>query len=488
MSTDEDHSKSQQEYAILTACALRIDGYRYADAHGLVLSDYTGHLHKVGMSQLTNDEILVAFFAYQRHLCKWGGVLLPKNHEDWRQFRELFFRAVQCKVPEAFIFHPDGTYEEWQRDYLPRLEACVQLVKEIHESTSYAPPDPSEYEPMRKAGNYPTIKALVLDFVHRQDGCVSYIELTDEVLHHFPESRWKESHWRYWRYQILQGKTTEPFSESELANLGKKPESPSQSHSVVSLSPLYPNLIADEQRSIAQALAKVSHHMHPVVVAAVKDRNADPGERARLEAILPECLEKEAWLYPGSACVFPGVRRFIGKVRKRELLKYVPKKCCIIDDNRFPRNVWTFLAVGEHYGGPNWKTSGLAQFELAHIFGHKRSQRGLEEQVFKRFDASTKPWGLFTCAGNVVLIPKGFAKPTDGLSAVRVAFFKRYIDLYSEASLPGLRELDNDALPKWYDEIEWNDPILPPDWEENLEKLFDYRVDRLKKLFARGEA
>ena len=354
MPTIDDHQKDQQEHNILTTCALRVDGYRYAEAHGVEISYYVDRLLEVGIENLTDEEKLVAFFAYQRHLCKWGGVLLRKNHEDRKQFRELFFRAVHCKVPEEFIFHPNGTYEEWRRDFLPRLLECVQLVKKIHESTSYAAPDPSDYEPTCESDHYPTIKSLVFDFVHRYGGRVNYNKLTEEVLRYFPDSKWKESHWRYWRYQIFQGKTTETFSESELANLGKKPKKQSKHQSLAWFFPLYPNLIEDEQRVIALTLARVSHHVHPDVVAAIRERNADAEELARLEAIFPDCIEKEAWLYPGSACVFPGVRRFIGKVRKKELLKYVPRECCIIDDNRFPRNLWTFLTTGEHYGSTNW--------------------------------------------------------------------------------------------------------------------------------------
>lgn len=202
---------------------------------------------------------------------------------------------------------------------------------------------------------------------------------------------------------------------------------------------------------------------------------------------MPECIECGAWLYPGSACVFPGVRRFVGRVKKKQLLKYVPKEGCTIDDNRSPRNLWTFLAIGEHYTGPNWKRSGLSNFELAHIFSHKHGKQELEWEVFKEHDKELKPYGLFTCASNVVLIPKGFAKPTDGLPAVRVAFFKRHIELYGEDCLPGLRGLDPEAIPGWYDDLDWNEPVLPPGWEENVEKLMAFRRARLAKLFSACE-
>jgi len=328
-----------------------------------------------------------------------------------------------------------------------------------------------------------TIKALVLDFVQSHEGKVEYAVLTKEVLHHFPESKWKPTHWSYWRYQILHSALAGQFTPETLANLQVGVQKAPSITLPELPKPTWPNLIELEQHNIAKALARVTHHMHPKVIARIREINANLAERARLEAILPECIEREAWLHPGSACVFPSVRRFVGRVKKKQLLKYVPKEACIIDDNRFPRNLWTFLAIGEHYSGPNWKTSGLSAFELAHIFSHKHGKQELEWEVFKEHDKTQMPYGLFTCASNVVLIPKGFAKPTDGLPAVRVAFFKRHIELYGEECLPGLRTLDPEAIPGWYGDLKWNEPILPPEWEENVEKLMEFRHDRLKKLF-----
>lgn len=327
----------------------------------------------------------------------------------------------------------------------------------------------------------------MLDFVRRHEGKVDYADLTREVLHHFPQSKWKRTHWSYWRYQILHSALAARFTPETLANLKAGVQKAPTIVSPARPEPLWPNLIEQEQFNIASALARVTHHMHPKVVARIRDINAEEAERERLEDILPACVERDAWLYHGSACVFPGVRRFVGRVKKKQLLRYVPKEGCIIDDNRFPRNLWTFLSAGEHYTGSNWKSAGLAAFELAHIFAHKHKQQELEWEVFKEHDKTKKPYGLFTCASNVVLIPKGFAKPTDGLPAVRVAFFKRHVELYGEACLPGLKGLDPEAVPGWYGELAWNEPILPPGWEGNVKKLMAYRYARLKRLFSLGE-
>ena len=66
---------------------------------------------------------------------------------------------------------------------------------------------------------FKSIKALVTDHVHRNAGKVDYEVLTEEVLAHFPGSRWKYSHWSYWRSRILHGEFREEFSEKERRNL-----------------------------------------------------------------------------------------------------------------------------------------------------------------------------------------------------------------------------------------------------------------------------
>lgn len=469
---------------ILIACALRLNGYTYAESQNLEIGQFYEKLEEKGMDYLTTIEKMVTFFAMQRYLYKWGGEFLVRQSRVWRQFRELFLSVAECEAPE--LYRDGDYYRRWSDEYEPRIQECIHVVREIHESTEYLNRDASAFED-KPYKNSPSIKSLVLDFVQRHDGKVNYIDLTREVLHHFPESKWKPTHWSYWRYQILHSALAGQFTTEALANLkaGVKkvpnvaaPESPAC---------LWPNLIELEQHNIAKALARVTHHMHPKVVERIREINADHEERARLDAIVPNCLEREAWLHVGSACVFPSVRRFVGRVKKKQLLKFVAKEGCIIDDNRFPRNLWTFLAIGEPYTGPNWKSSGLCNFELAHIFSHKHEKQELEWEVFKEHDKKQKPYGLFTCASNVVLIPKGFAKPTDGLPAIRVAYFKRHIDLYGEECLPGLRGLDPEAIPGWYGDLQWNDPILPPNWEENVQKLLAFRRERLAKLFSACE-
>lgn len=245
---------------------------------------------------------------------------------------------------------------------------------------------------------------------------------------------------------------------------------------------IFVNKLKDEQKAITVPLARVCHHVHPAIVKRVKEANFE--YRSQLIEILPQEVDVQDYLYEGSCCVFPAARRFIGRLNKNELLKYIPAKAAIIDDNRLPRHFWCYLTSGKSYSGPTWKNAGLSKFELAHIFSHKEDIRQLEKKAFEHFNPSQKPFGLFTCAANVVLLPKGTAKPTDSLEAVLLAFFKRHVELYGEDTLPGLRGLLDTEVPDWYGDLQWSDPILPPNWERNVDSLLKYRYKRLRSFLT----
>lgn len=79
-----------------------------------------------------------------------------------------------------------------------------------------------------------TIKALVLDYVHRKKGIVNYDELTEKVLANFPGSAWKRTHWAWYRYQILRGRFRDQFTSQERQKLKTRTRSNSRSHRVPS--------------------------------------------------------------------------------------------------------------------------------------------------------------------------------------------------------------------------------------------------------------
>jgi hypothetical protein len=225
--------------------------------------------------------------------------------------------------------------------------------------------------------------------------------------------------------------------------------------------------------------------MHPDIVKYITQNNIS--YQSEFEKVCHNNLDVLPFLYQNSDCVFPGFRRPINKEKKAQWKNNVYEADgTILNDNTFPRHIWAFLSMNKAYSGGKsgmWSASGLDKFELAHIFGHKQNERGLEKEVFFDFDEKIQPYGLFTSASNIVLIPKGFAKPTDHMKNIKVCFYKRHIELYGN-NLVGISDLNEFNIPEWYNEIQWLEPILPKDWKVKIDNLLKYREKYLKHKYA----
>jgi len=245
----------------------------------------------------------------------------------------------------------------------------------------------------------------------------------------------------------------------------------------------------DVQLDLALILGRITHHVHPNIVELIKNKNIK--FRDEFSQFVREFhTPTDAFLYEGSDCVFPGIRR---PIISEQIGAWRNNICAedgtILNDNTFPRHIWAYLATGRGYAGGRlgmWANSGLDKFELAHVFAHKKDERNTEREFFESFSELADPSGLFTSASNVVLIPKGFAKPTDHMPLIKACFFKRHFDLYGNNLIgTGLNGFKNEKVPKWYDKIKWLAPVLPCDWTDKVERLLEYRTSYLRKRYTR---
>ena len=238
------------------------------------------------------------------------------------------------------------------------------------------------------------------------------------------------------------------------------------------------NRIKEFEYDICKILSQLCYHIHPKIIHHIQEKNKK--EYGFFKNLFSGGIDIENYLFDGSACVFPGVRRYIsGQGQKNQ---YNKEYKAIIDDNTFPRHLWCFLVNNKTYNGPNWKESGLNQYELAHIFTHKQTELEFETIFFNKFDSQIHPHGDFTCACNIVLLPKGTVRPTDNSQVIKSIFYKRYIDLYGESPLQGRNEFISRKVPDWYDQLKWNEPFCPANWEERVNNLLEYRTQRLAQL------
>lgn len=236
------------------------------------------------------------------------------------------------------------------------------------------------------------------------------------------------------------------------------------------------------EKDLARILGAVSHHIHPQIIERIKISNI------KYQGIFNNhChpnLNMSDYFYDESDCVFPGVRRPVNNeidgIKNWKGKTF--KDGTILNDNTYPRHIWTFLTVKKPYSGGkagSWNNSGLNKFELAHIFSHKVNERDLETKVFEKMEERLNPYALFTSASNVVLIPKGFAKPTDKMNSIKIVFYKRHLELYGN-NLIGLGKFDESRVPSWYNDIKWLEPILPPNWTDKVDRLLEFRERHLK--------
>ncbi|EPQ8526863.1 hypothetical protein ACUWUW_004396, partial [Vibrio vulnificus] len=241
------------------------------------------------------------------------------------------------------------------------------------------------------------------------------------------------------------------------------------------------NRIQEFEKDICSVLANLAFHIHPKIIEKIQVRNSE--EYSFFAELFRDRIDVGNYLFDGSACVFPGVRRYVSGQGKKK--SYNSDYKAIIDDNTFPRHIWCYLENNKTYNGPNWRDSGLGQFELAHIFTHKESEINFEKQFFSNVDAKLQPHGDFSCACNITLLPKGTVRPTDNSQAIKAAFYKRYLSLYGESPLNGRSGFDDSLVPKWYSQLNWNEPPLPPQWEQKIDNLLSYRTKRITEIMSK---
>lgn len=248
---------------------------------------------------------------------------------------------------------------------------------------------------------------------------------------------------------------------------------------------MYQDFSTKHERDLALILGKITHHIHPDIVHFIEASNKT--FRNVFTKIMHCNCNVDAFLYANSDCVFPGFRRPIYSEKRPGWKNSIClEDGTLLNDNTIPRHIWAYLTENRAYAGGQfgmWTRSGLNKFELAHVFAHKKAERTLEQKVFEEISDQLEPYGLFASASNVVLIPKGFAKPTDQMANIKICFYKRHLELYG-CNLIGLSGFKESMLPDWYSEIEWMDPILPEDWSTKLENLLIYREKYLSNKYA----
>ena len=86
------------------------------------------------------------------------------------------------------------------------------------------------------------------------------------------------------------------------------------------------NKIAKYEKDICSVLTQLTYHIHPRIVEFIQKRNVD--EFTYFKDLFGDKVDVNNYLFDGSVCVFPGVKRYVSF----SLLPFRIKFTCYIEE------------------------------------------------------------------------------------------------------------------------------------------------------------
>jgi hypothetical protein len=278
-------------------------------------------------------------------------------------------------------------------------------------------------------------KEIVFRHITETKGKVNLQDLTKEILKYDPSSKWDNSHWSFYRTQITSkvGRYTDLFNDEIKRNLrqfkgkvdrGSFPTSRHTIHKEKSnvrsdkwLQWEVPN--ENEELMLARVLLPYIKILHPHIIASVVEDN-NKNLTVWSEQLQNLGVNPTIYLWHNSPVAFPGIRRHVGtgetsSFRSNPKLS-IGENALYLDDNSYPKEVWSFALRNLQFGKKN-----PPEYSLAHILDHKdhNSRNTTELTGFQLSEDKHLYAGLYTSCVNSFYVPTNFLKPTDHNSKIR---------------------------------------------------------------------
>jgi hypothetical protein len=184
----------------------------------------------------------------------------------------------------------------------------------------------------------------------------------------------------------------------------------------------WPTFSDNDLLDMAHVVTRNAHFLDPSVIAAVVQDN-------KIHAVVwKRALERAGvkpglYLWEGSACCFPGIRRFEGAGEKeaynRKLGGLFPN-ALELDFNDYPKWIWDHVmeAIPPH-------------FSLVHLFSFRDAPPGSGHNAYLPVKGVH---GLFTCATNIVYVPNALVTVISISEPLRAILAERQRELYGSVS------------------------------------------------------
>jgi hypothetical protein len=241
----------------------------------------------------------------------------------------------------------------------------------------------------------------------------------------------------------------------------------------------------EELYEIVKLTTKYIKFLHPDIIYEIVNDNKQYQDKwskqLKNRKILPEI-----YLWEKSPCAFPGVRRYAGSkeiayFRKHaQLSDHEITDAARLDDNDFPKHIWSYI-----FRGNKFQKNGPKNYALAHLADHKE----YKNRLYSEFDIQKpsekhKLFGLFTCPTNTAYIPTSLLRPTDFSAVIRKLLIGKSYDLYGDFCnvLPPWINLNFDTNDQWdQSHFKWSEPVGNM---ENIKLFLEFRHQLIESILA----
>ena len=236
--------------------------------------------------------------------------------------------------------------------------------------------------------------------------------------------------------------------------------------------------------ALAHATAPFVRFLHPDIVREVVADN----QKHRVDwikALEDRKIDPLPYLWDRSPCAFPGVRRAAGSLEIAIFRKHASAgntqvaDAIKLDDNDFPKQLWSFVFRGAQYSkfGPD-------SYSLAHLADHKvHGNRYPDDFHVLVSEPAHSLHGLYTCPSNTIYIPRSLIKPTDFDGTIRSLLLRRAQELYGEVCniLPPFLNVSQDCPPGWNTSaFKWAESVGST---THIQAFMAFSRTRMDKLF-----
>lgn len=226
--------------------------------------------------------------------------------------------------------------------------------------------------------------------------------------------------------------------------------------------PRWPQPDDDAVLRLAQVTAPFVRMLHPDIVRAIVEDNRRNADRWST-GLRSKGVDPTPYLWDGCACAFPGVRRYAGSAEVAQFRGHgkvdagAPSGALRLDDNDFPKHLWSFV-----FRGRPFQKFGPDGYALAHLADHKDHGNRRTGELQGPSGATTSWYGLYTSAANAAYSPVALVKPTDHSTTLRNLLLRQAGALYGDfcSLLPPGWTVPAAPDPRWsLGAFGWSEPV-----------------------------